>query len=117
MLEFWTLKNIKKAKKNHKCDLCELEIHTGEPYTRYSGKYDGEIFDNCYCKVCYEILNRFMYDSDDSEYDNDWVIDYAWEYICEEICGAKGKDDCTVNGCLRCEKLREHILSEMNKEK
>ena len=44
MLEFWNIKHPK-ARKEHTCDMCGLKILPGQIYERYSGKYDGDLFD------------------------------------------------------------------------
>ena len=44
MLEFYHIKHPK-ARKEHVCDLCGSKIPLGQVYERYSGKYDGDMFD------------------------------------------------------------------------
>ena len=44
MLEFYHIKHPK-ARKEHVCDLCNSKILLGQTYERYSGKYNGDMFD------------------------------------------------------------------------
>lgn len=42
MLEFFN-QTYPKAKKEHTCDLCNQKIAVGEKYSRFTGKYDGDM--------------------------------------------------------------------------
>jgi len=44
MLDFYTVQKPR-ARKFYKCDLCGCEIEKNTTYERYSGKYDGYMFD------------------------------------------------------------------------
>jgi hypothetical protein len=48
-----------KARKEHVCGECERKIIKGETYHRWSGKYDGEFFDDITCAQCAEIRAAF----------------------------------------------------------
>jgi hypothetical protein len=48
-----------KARKEHQCGECARNILRGEVYNRWSGKYDGEFFDEITCSECAEIRSAF----------------------------------------------------------
>ena len=84
------------AKKLHKCFLCGGEITAGEKYERYSGKYDGEFFDQCFHENCIAILDKFCRDQQDEEYQQDWVADWLYERVCYD--------------CLKKEYCKENVF-------
>ena len=80
------------ARKPHKCFLCGGEIAIGEKYERYSGKYDGAFFDQCFHENCIAILDKFCRDQQDEEYQQDWVADWLYGRVC---------DDCPKKECCK----------------
>lgn len=48
-----------KARKPHKCFECRRIIQPGQMYTRRSGKFDGSLYDDCFCDPCEEIRSAF----------------------------------------------------------
>jgi hypothetical protein len=89
------------AKKPHKCFLCGGEIAIKEKYERYSGKYDGEFFDQCFHENCIAILDKFCRDQQDEEYQQDWVVDWIYARVCD---GCQNKDLCAEN-VFRCKNV------------
>lgn len=75
MLEF-SNSAYPKARKEYKCDLCNQIIHKGEIYHRWSGKYDGNMFDDKYHVICQKIINEYCYVMGEGEYDNDSIQDW-----------------------------------------
>lgn len=96
------------AKKQHKCFLCGGEIAIGEKYERYSGKYDGEFFDQCFHKNCIAILDKFCRDQQDEEYQRDWVEDWLYARVCDDC---PKKERCKEN-VFRCKKVLFVMLGE-----
>jgi len=47
------------ARKPHECLECRRTIQAGEKYTRRSGKFDGSLYDDCFCAQCEEIRDAF----------------------------------------------------------
>ena len=47
------------ARKDYKCFLCGEEIHAGEKYVRFSGKYDGMMFDNKFHLLCNRMIEEY----------------------------------------------------------
>jgi len=81
MLEFYK-STSPKARKEYKCDLCNQLIHKDEVYYRYSGKYDGEMFDYKYHLACQTLINAYCDENDDTEYDNDSIQDWLHDKFC-----------------------------------
>lgn len=99
MLEFWNNRHHK-ARKKHVCDMCGLEILPGQTYQRYSGKYDGEMFDCKYCLDCEKVIDAYC-----SQVDNEYSDDEIHEWLQEEFCSEcihgwhreDALDDCTFS--------------------
>ena len=65
----FTNQTFPKARKHHRCEECNREVHSGEQYERMVMKFDGELSNFVTCMVCYEIRAAFscdgvMYGSD-----------------------------------------------------
>lgn len=98
-----------RARKDYSCDLCNQIIHKGEVYHRYSGKYDGEMFDDKYHLTCQRIINAYCEDVNDREYCNDMVQDWLHDTYCLDC---KHYDyDCTFSE-LNCPAIQKHYMQE-----
>ena len=116
MLEFLTMTQPK-ARKQHKCYLCNYPIVYGERYVRFSGKYDGEFFDNCYHAECDELIDSYCDDVMDSEWDHDAIIDWLSDRYCRECQhGTNQDDDCTV-ATLLCGRIRAKFREGRRRKK
>lgn len=102
MTEFQTQRTLT-ARKPHKCFLCGADIQIGEKYVRYSGKYDGDFFDQCFHTDCVYLLDKFCREQRDEEYSPDWVTDWISDRVCYSC---EKKEDCEEN-CFRCKKVLE----------
>ena len=123
MLEFYHVKHSK-ARKEHVCDLCGSKIRLGQTYERYSGKYDGNMFDLKYCLNCEKVIDAFLDENDTynklllkgipkkdililsayninecDEYSDDNIYDWLREKFCYDCKYGDYDvlDDCTVN--------------------
>lgn len=103
--------NEHKARKAHKCFLCDRKIEPGETYIRRTGKFFGEFYSECYHFACWSITNAYW----DSGYCNDETWDYTdvreWleDKYCYECLGANADlADCEVP-VFRCGKIIEKI--------
>lgn len=108
MLEFYTSR-FPKARKIHKCDLCGGTINVGEKYHRYSGKYDGDMFDDKYHIHCQNMIQSYCLEQNDTEYDNWSVQDWLHDQYCVE-CEHYQKDTCCTTE-YRCEAIINHYRS------
>lgn len=81
MLEFGKC-SYPKARKPHKCDLCGCDIAPGQTYKRYSGKYEGAMFDLKYCLPCSAIIDAYCNETQEREYDEDDINDWLQETEC-----------------------------------
>lgn len=107
MLEFYNFKEPK-AKKEYRCDLCGQTIHKGEKYHRYSGKYDGQMFDEKYHLSCQNIIQAYCNAMDEREYNEDSIQDWLHDTHCHDC---KQHDDCTHIE-LWCPLIRKHYEQE-----
>lgn len=108
MLEFYN-STQRKARKEHKCDLCGQVIRKGEKYIRHSGKYDGDLFDDKYHLTCKNIIDAYCSDQGDREYCNDIVQDWLHDTYCLDC---KHYDyDCTFSE-LNCPFIQKHYKQE-----
>ena len=69
---------VKKARKEHKCECCDLIIPKGKLYSHASGKYDGEFFTRKLHARCQEVLNKYI--SEESPYG-----EFHWDWVHEWI--------------------------------
>ena len=112
MLEFFN-STFPKARKEYKCDLCGEKIEKGQKYHRYSGKYDGELFDDKYHCVCQKIINAYCDWASEREYTNDEIYDYLHDEYCLDC--KKYEDDECVNNPLSCPFIREKFPDMIGK--
>lgn len=80
--------------------MCGEEISVGEKYERYTGKYDGDFFDQCFHENCIAILDKFCRDQQDEEYQQDLVADWVYGRACDDC---PQKDHCKEN-VFRCKR-------------
>lgn len=98
------------ARKDYKCDLCNQIIHRGEVYHRYTGKYDGELFDDKYHLLCQNIINTYCSETGDNEYDNDSV----YEWLHDNHCYSCDNNDECNKSVLICPLIRKHYERGLN---
>ena len=113
MLEFWNTTQPK-AKKDYQCDLCNQKIHKGEKYNRYSGKYNGQMFDDKYHLACQRIIKAYCDAMDDREYDEDSIQEWLYDTHCLD-CKHYENDDCTFLE-LCCPHIRKHYESKAGEQ-
>lgn len=109
MLDFYTITEPK-ARKNHTCDLCCRTIHKGEVYHRYSGKYNGDMFDSKYHLHCRNIIKAYCEAMGDPEYDEESISDWLHDIHCIP-CEHYENDDCT-NIEFSCPYILRHYEQE-----
>lgn len=103
MLEF-TKEAHRKARKEYVCDICGGTITTGKEYVRYSGKYDGEFFDYKYHAECHEVINAYLRETGECEYDEESISEWLNEAVCCNLCDIETRDDC-FHSAFNCEKV------------
>lgn len=110
MLEF-SRQTTPVARKRHKCDLCGRPIAAGKKYSRFSGKYDGTMFDVKHHLFCAMLIDRYCYEMGEDEYCEDEVIDWATEKACSGC--ERWDDESDAPPCdtsiFDCEKFRRHF--------
>lgn len=50
-----TIRDVKRARKPHKCDECSAPMPLGSPYEYTSGLWDGMVMDFHICPLCVEL--------------------------------------------------------------
>lgn len=110
MLEFCSYRQLK-ARKEHICTLCNDIIHVGETYVRYSGKYDGQMFDDKHHTTCQNIIQAYCMEEADHEYNDDIIQDWLHDKHCLD-CPHYEKD--CESFPVSCSLIRQHY-KEMEK--
>lgn len=109
-MEFYTSKTPK-ARKTHKCQYCGKEIAKGEKYSYESGKFEGELFTRKLCLTCADILDTYLVDVGENEFDWWEIDDWLTEGYCDECeHGRRRDDDCECEPA-QCQKIRENFVS------
>ena len=111
MLEFGN-SAYPKARKVYECDLCGQKILKGEIYYRWSGKYDGEMFDLKYHPVCQNIITTYCHAMNEQEYSYDEIYDWLHDNYCLD-CKKHEEDDCEVHP-VNCPLIRKKFEQEDN---
>lgn len=107
MLEFAnTAKH--KAQKVYVCDLCGGKIATGEKYVRYCGKYDGEFFAYKYHDECQKVIDAYLRETCECEYDEESISEWLNEAVCCNLCDIETRDDC-FRSAMRCEMVLKYL--------
>lgn len=103
-----------KARKAHKCFLCDRKIEPGETYTRRNGKWDGEFYTECYHSVCWTFLEAYWYRG--SFNDDIWDSQEVREWLEEEYCRECLGQDADLAECevpvFRCRKIIEKLMGK-----
>lgn len=99
------------AKKEHECEFCKEKIKPGTSYHYECGKYDGDFFVRKLCKTCYSAMNDFLYQSYDSEFDYNEIMDFLAEKFCYDcVHGGEKDDDCKEY--YKCQKIIDYYSKE-----
>jgi len=88
--------NIRVAKKEHKCLLCNLQIKAGEEYHRQNGKFEDEFFDRCLHMVCDNIAIAYCDEFSFREFKVDDVHDWLKDGFCHD--------------CLQCDVCKKNLF-------
>ena len=112
--------STRKARKNHRCELCSGEIIKGELYRRQFLKYGGEVYDFKEHDICGEIagyLWNYLNPTDGltEEYFQEGCSVYCYDFVCPH-CEHITEDGCDTGEpyCLDkiLERLREYGLKK-----
>lgn len=99
---------IRKSRKEYVCDLCYAKIAIGEEYVRYSGKYDGEFFDWKYHVECHKVIDAYLRETGECEYDGEAISEWLNEAVCCNLCDIETRDDC-FRSAMRCEMVLKYL--------
>lgn len=109
MLDFYKTA-YPKARKEYACDLCGNKIHVGETYHRFSGKYDGDMFDLKHHLTCQRIIKAYCRAHSDDEYNNDEIEDWLRDTYCYDC--EQRECNCEQLFETRCPEIRKHYMQE-----
>ena len=115
MIEFFTITEPK-ARKQYLCDLCGGEITRGQKYTRYSMKYDGDMFDYKYHLSCKAIIDEYCTRNEEYEYDDDSISEWLYEEVCCNLCDIETRDYC-FHSAMRCPKVLEYFENQTDSQR
>ncbi len=118
MLDFYTWKQLH-ARKEYVCSLCGRKIPIGEQYIRYSGKYDGRMFDYKHHVLCDKYITVYCSWAEDHEYDADSIDCMIRERVCNN-CRHYNEDmddfeeiDCNP---WTCERVCAELITQNKKQ-
>lgn len=115
MHEFYS-ETEQKARKQYTCDLCGGVIPIGQKYTRYSGKYDGEMFDYKLHLPCKAVINEYCDRNNECEYDEDAISEWLNEEVCCKLCDIETRDNC-FHSAMGCPKVLKYLEIETKEER
>ena len=120
MLDFYNI-SLRKANKEHICELCGEKIKVGEQYKRNSGKFDGEFYDISLHLFCDGIVNDYCTEIGEDSWDYDGVHDWVYErvcYDCKHSCHNDGFDDCEYDrNIFECPEIRRIFSHKKKRER
>lgn len=119
MMEFYT-ESEHKARKPHKCDVCDKTIYPGSEYVRQTGKYDGDFFTRAWHKDCSEVMNYYFdFLSCDDEFDYDGVYYDVQESLCRSCALSHWENDECAEDLWHCDRIHQMIRDkyEENRKK
>lgn len=106
---------LRKARKEHKCCICNQKILYGEKYLEESGCYDGEMYRNNLCSKCIQLRQKFIELNKPDEYCMEDIATDIHCNVCEE-CRNYGDCDYGYYQCVLCEKAKtEYMKLELQK--
>lgn len=94
-LDFSTLRKSV-SRKPYTCGLCQQSIDKGTDYIRFSGKYDGCMFDDKFHIDCYALIGAYSRVYGVDEWDEWEVHDWITEDVCSD-CPQRVEGKCTVS--------------------
>ena len=81
MSEFYNIRHIRYAMKDHYCILCGQKIEKGSSYFNHVTKYDGEFNVMKFHPECNQILEAYWAENDGQEWDTELVMEFVRESI------------------------------------
>lgn len=87
MSDFYKIKLVRSARKEHVCYLCGEKIEKGESYRQYVGNSNGEF---CECKLhmdCYQMVEAYCSEAglnSDEGWDEESVMTFIHEWLIDD---------------------------------
>lgn len=116
MMEFYSMHDIKSAKKSHVCELCGKTIEVGEPYCHEAGKWNHDFFYRALHPVCFAMEEEYCCEVD-NEFTWDDILEYVADTYCNDCRYAACNDyrpdyvECPFDSVVDCPTIREKFTS------
>ena len=112
MMEFY-VEFEHKARKMHKCEVCNKTIYPGTEYVRQTGKFDGEFFTRAWHKDCSKVM-RYHFDflSCGDEFDYDDVYYDLQDDLCRSCALSHWENDACNEDLWHCGRIHQMITDK-----
>ena len=104
-MSFWNSKQIKKSRKDHKCEFCGRKIPKGSSCKYEAGVYEGDFQSYYLCNRCVEAFSEWDIDLSDG-FSCGEFYDYAYEHKladCPECNSSNHRESEWSEDTMSCE--------------
>ena len=84
MCEFYNIRHIRYAMKDHYCVLCGQKIEKGSPYFNHATKYEGEFNVMKFHPECHQMVEAYWAENYGEEWDTELVMEFVNEWLKED---------------------------------
>lgn len=84
MSEFYNIRHVRAAQKDHVCFLCGQKIEKGCAYVNHASKYEGEFFQMKVHPGCNQVIEAYWSENMGEEWDDTLVMEMVNEYLRED---------------------------------
>lgn len=104
---------IHKSRKEHRCALCSEKILKGVTYTKSTGVFSNDFYDEKFHHQCHALLEEYLHIEGSGEFSYDEVLEWTYTYC--HTCHLQDADgDCSLMTLpTKCERVR-HLLEKEN---
>jgi hypothetical protein len=92
MSDFWNIKKVR-ARKEHKCDICNQIISKGIKCVYEYGKFCGDFNSLYLCNQCYELKEHYCHENREDVRMDGWIGEDVIYDIRENVCYDCDKHD------------------------
>lgn len=115
-MSFWNTRDIKSARKPHRCEFCGCKIHPGDSCQSNTGIYDGEFNHYYFCTRCVRFIDLYNLDLSDGFSVGDFYDYIYYAHSCCPKCGSYNHrehtwDDKQLNCKFECDNC-DHIWTQ-----
>lgn len=84
MSEFYNIRHVCHAKKDHHCDLCGQKIEKGSSYFNHAVKYEGEFNEMKFHPECHQMVEAYWAENYGEEWNVEDVMEFVNEWLKED---------------------------------